>query len=621
MGRRTIGSSAVALAFTGIASFGVSASAFATGNPVVVSDKQTAIDPYGTTLSPPAVAGSPIQPNTQIEPSIAVNPGDHNDVVTDFQVGRVDAGGDADNGFATSLDGGLTWSGGVKGANGALPGLTKNAPSPILTPNLCPTDTNPEAFDRASDAVMTFGADPTGHAHGGYFAYAQSLVFDDTSCQGAPSGMAINVSSDGGLTWKALIVEADSGAGLNDKNWVVTDNQSGTGHHRGRTYIVWDRVASIEVAYCDPDSPVSGVSGTGCDKITNWSSVSGKAFFPLFPGQGIGVFPVVLNNGSLGVIYDSLTSTCAPDEQPNCPIGGSNINWGLIPGAGAQAWPGAFTPTTFAPVPVATYASNGVQAQRAGSLPQLAYDTVTGDAVAVWEDDRFRTDGGATPGLSDTSNQNDAVMSLSTPVGGPSGVPGATWSAPVAVDDPTHSHEGDFVDHFNTMVAIGADGIWRFGYRQRFEPSGMSPTAAGPSAVYTYYQESRNQGATFTAPLKVNKSIISDPQFGAFSRNGLFEGDYQQLAAGGNDETYVTRDEAFAPPGVTSCLQNFSGFPKNTGGAVIDCQNQTTFVAHLLPQTSPKIPDVRVVPALVLVGVGAGVFTLRRRKHGRRTPG
>src|SRR2546427_11203960 len=72
----------------------------AAGGPAVVRDTQASTDPYAGTLA------SMVQPNTEIEPSIAVNPANSNNVVTVFQEGRVDAGGDADNGYATSFDGG-----------------------------------------------------------------------------------------------------------------------------------------------------------------------------------------------------------------------------------------------------------------------------------------------------------------------------------------------------------------------------------------------------------------------------------------------------------------------------------------------------------------------------------
>jgi hypothetical protein len=321
--------------------------------------------------------------------------------------------------------------------------------------------------------------------------------------------------------------------------------------------------------------------------------------------------PVVLNDGSLGVIFNSVTSTpCSPTEAPNCPIGGTTINWGFIPGAGTQPWPGAFTPTTFVPVPISSYQELSpipVQYQRAGSLPQVAYDATTNDVFVGWEDNRYRTDGGVASG---SSNQNDAVISVSLPVAGVPGTLGS-WSLPKPVnhDPASTTDERDFVDHWNTMIAVGADGILRIGYRQRFEPTGMSPTAP---FIDTYYQESNDHGLTFTKPVLVNTGKATDPQFGAFSRNGLFLGDYQALAAGGLDQTYVTRDESYAPPAGGTCNTGpFTTLPTPP------CQNQQTWVAMLAPQPTTIVPELRFVPALVVVGAAIGaVAIVRRRRRG-----
>src|SRR4051794_28113828 len=105
----------------------------------------------------PIGAGDP-QPDTEIEPSIAVNPGNPRNVVAAFQEDRVDSGGDAGNGFTATFDGGRTWT------HGYLPGLTRYTGG---------------TFDRASDAVVTFGADPDHPGH--YLVYANSLVFNDGS--------------------------------------------------------------------------------------------------------------------------------------------------------------------------------------------------------------------------------------------------------------------------------------------------------------------------------------------------------------------------------------------------------------------------------------------------------
>jgi hypothetical protein len=74
---------------------------------------------------------------TEVDPDIAVNPTDGNDLVGAFQEGRLPSiGGDVDNGFATSTDGGQTW------ITGSLPGLTQAVGGP---------------YECASDPAVAFG--------------------------------------------------------------------------------------------------------------------------------------------------------------------------------------------------------------------------------------------------------------------------------------------------------------------------------------------------------------------------------------------------------------------------------------------------------------------------------
>jgi hypothetical protein len=56
----------------------------------------------------PIDAGHP-QPDREIEPSIVVNPANLLNAVAAFQEDRVDSGGDAGNGYATTSDGGRHW--------------------------------------------------------------------------------------------------------------------------------------------------------------------------------------------------------------------------------------------------------------------------------------------------------------------------------------------------------------------------------------------------------------------------------------------------------------------------------------------------------------------------------
>ena len=449
--------------------------------PTLVRDVRTGIDKLGTRKPEPSDIQEYVQPDTQIEPSIAVNPADPLNVVADYQEGRIADGGDATNRFATSFDGGQTW------IHGELPGLT----------------TYPGqggSFERASDAVVAFGPNNV--------VYANSLVFDLNTDNGLRSGMAVNVSKDGGRTWsKPVILQDDQLGGLNDKNWIVVDNSNAPGHHKGRVYVVWDRVAPVVYDYCDHD----------CDQLSNWLPNLQTVPGLIFPGQGIGAYPMVLNSGGLGIVLQTTspgipTTPPTPDE-PEVGPGGSET-FLVAPAAGQTPYPAplAFSP----PISIGTNQSAGTPAQRASDgLPAAAVDPKSGAIYAVWDDARFRTDG-----------VNDAVISRSTDGG-------MTWSPLQRVNPGSTT---DKFNHYNVTVAVGTDGAVHVAYRTR-DQSGASPLFT--PTIDTYYQESRDGGKTFSPPLKID-STPSNAYYDAFSRDGSFEGDYNQNASVGG-YTYVVR--------------------------------------------------------------------------------
>jgi hypothetical protein len=532
------------------------------------------------------VDGSHVQQDTQIEPSIAVNPSDPLNAVAAFQEGRVDAGGDATNGFATTLDGGKTW------VHGMLPNLT------IMTG--ATADNGGSTFDRASDAVVTFGVNPahaTDPTQPAYLVYANSLVFDDGTnsgdSQGLKSGMAINVSHDGGVTWSnPIVLEADNGAGLNDKNWLVVDNGTGVGHHPGRVYVVWDRVAPMVYAYCDPDVVTSAVTGAGCDKLTNWSNApqNNGAWYTFNPGPGIGSIPLVLPDGSLGIMFEgdfggtpAISST--PTDQPDISVLGSQIMFAEAPGAGAVPFPAPLT-FTQAAVGIASNQSTCCAQQRAGTLPAAVVDS-TGRILVAWEDSRFRTDG-----------LNDILVASSTD--------GVTWTPAARVnDDP----EGSGVDHWNAMIDVGSDGVVHVAYRTRTEKPSLS------NSIDTYYQQSADHGATWSEPLKVN-AVTTDVGYCAFSRNGCFLGDYNQVATASNGLTYVVHNEAYARNAGDPCNCSFTQGNSFTdaGGTVQPRINQTTWVGVVGNGPSPDVPEAPWAALLVAAGVAVMAISLRRRR-------
>ncbi len=465
-----------------------SAAGTATAKPTLVQDVKASSDPLtgGPASGGPDPIQDYIQPDTEIEPSIAVNPKNPKNVVTVFQDRRIADGGDATNGFATSLDGGKTWT------SGTLPGLT-NYPG------------QGGVFERASDAVVAFGPDGT--------AYANSLVFDWNNDSGLRSGITVNVSKDGGRHWSPPVyLQDDYVGGLNDKNWIVVDQSEAPGHHKGRVYVVWDRIVPVVYDYCDHD----------CDKLANWLPNFQTIPGLVFAGQGIGAYPVVQKDGGLGIVMDAISGgfpvPSGPDELEVEP-GSDELVYIAAPAAGSTPWPAplAFLP----PVDIAANLSNGTPAQRASDgLPAAAVDPVSGTIYAAWDDGRYRTD-----------NTNDAVISRSFDNG-------LHWTMPQRINPGSTI---DHVDHYALGVAVGAGDAVHVSYRQRDE-SGRGPLYT--PVIDTYYQESFDGGSTWTAPLKVDR-VASNPWYGAFSRNGTFEGDYDQIASAGG-YTYVVRCQGAA---------------------------------------------------------------------------
>ena len=419
------------------------------------------------------------QPDTQVEPSIAVNPRNPRNAVAVYQEGRFADGGDYTNGYATTFDGGKTW------AYGELPKLTINGGQG-------------GPFERASDAVVVFGP------HN--LVYANSLVIDFNADNGQRSGLAVNTSKDGGKHWSApVFIQDDMLGGMNDKNWIVVDNSSAPGHHLGRVYVVWDRVAPVVYDYCDHD----------CDKLSNWLPNLQTIPGLVFPGQGIGAYPLVLKDGSLGIVINTITGGI-PNEDADIQIGGE-LNMIIAPKAGSIPYPLplVFTP----PIDIAGEKSGGVRAQRAGGLPAAAVDPSSGTIYAVWEDDRFRS----------TTTINDAVISRSTDGG-------ITWTTPARLNKDSLDSG---VNHYNPTVAVGAGGRVHVAWRERDE-SGDGPLDL--PWINTYYAESYDGGRTFTKPLRVNR-VSSNMSYGAYSRGGAFEGDYDQVASAGG-YTYIVRCQA-----------------------------------------------------------------------------
>jgi len=140
------------------------------GNPVGSNLTQVSSDPY--TIGPGQHA-------TEVEPHMIAN---GTTLVAAFQTGRISQGGGTDIGWATSTDAGKTWT------QGFLPGLTKGEGS--------------GPYDAASDPVVAYDA-----SHQVWMIASLPL-----SATIATPAVAVNRSTDGGLTWQSPVSVSLSGA-------------------------------------------------------------------------------------------------------------------------------------------------------------------------------------------------------------------------------------------------------------------------------------------------------------------------------------------------------------------------------------------------------------------------
>ncbi len=177
-----------------------------------------------------------------------------NTLVAAFQTGRIVPGGGTDIGWATSTDGGTTWS------HGFLPGLT--------------TGEGTGPYDAASDPVVAYDA-----KHGVWMV--ASLPISNASQTPA---VVVSRSTDG-LTWQNPI-SADTTSASSDKNWIVCDGWA-TSPHYGNCYLEWD----------DPLHKGEILMSTSTDGGLTWAAPLPTADL----AQGIGGQPLVQPNGTVVV--------------------------------------------------------------------------------------------------------------------------------------------------------------------------------------------------------------------------------------------------------------------------------------------------------------------------------
>ena len=197
-----------------------------------------------TQLSEDTFTDTPSQHATEVEPGTFSY---GSTIVSAFQVARISSGGGADVGFATSTNGGLTWT------NGYLPGIT-----------IYQGGTN----SAASDAAVAYDA-------------LHNVWLISTLPIGNDTSVAVSRSTDG-INWSNPI--AVTGSSSADKNWIVCDNTA-TSPYYGHCYSEWDDTSQGDLVRMS----------TSKDGGQTW----GPALATAGQDHGVGGVPVVKPGGKV----------------------------------------------------------------------------------------------------------------------------------------------------------------------------------------------------------------------------------------------------------------------------------------------------------------------------------
>jgi len=315
--------------------------------------------PFGATCSGSS-PGATLYPNAEVEPSIAVNPRNPQNLIGYWQQDRWSDGGAQGLIAAASFDGGMTW--------------TRQAP-PF---SACAGG----SYARASDPWVSFAPDGS--------AYLIGLAFTGDLFQpGSSSAVLVSRSSDGGASWSTPVaLIADGAQAFNDKEAITADPTDA--HY---VYAVWDRL-------------VSNTSGPtyfarSADGGTTWAAAR-AIYDPGANSQTIGNQILVLPDGTLVLFFTQIDDAGGGFSAHYAVMRSTDHGdtWSAPVKLADALAVGARDPVSGAPV-------------RDGANLISVASSASGMLYAVWQDARFS--GGARDGIA-FAQSSDGGASWSAPV-------------------------------------------------------------------------------------------------------------------------------------------------------------------------------------------------------------
>lgn len=420
----------------------------------------------GVTADKPSSQFGTLYMDTEVEPYIAVNPGNPRHLAGAWQQDRWSNGGARGHVAAVSLDAGATWQRVV------IPGISLASGG---------------ALQRASDPWLSFA--PNGDLY-------HSCIAFDSNLSGL-NRLLVSKSSDGGLTWSAPVTVKEDDqetpdAPLNDKPTITADPADAR-----YAYVVWARFDATGAPAWFARTTNGGTTwetarkiySPGDDRYTQGHQIVVRPdgtladFFTVESALASGISLVMLTSPDKGVTWTNTTNPRQVSSLTPCTIRDPDTNVALRSGAG---------------------------------LFDAACDPANGNLYCVWQDGRF-------------SSQAYGSIAFSQSTDG-----GATWSAPVAINQTPAGIGNANRQAFTPTVKVAADGtigVLYYDFRNNTTAPGAladaflvrcKPTASAPATVPANWRETRLTAVSFDVKL-------------APDARGLFLGDYIGLAPAGND--------------------------------------------------------------------------------------